>query len=149
MIWTTNILQFCWRMDRRFLKQNYNESLAMSLLEILCSSRSLYGIRVLCLFSIFESLWWKLFGALETWIYRVSLICGFLKFLETFELDSNELWDLERWFGWFSLWMFFAFEGLWRSFSGLWRLESVELHQFVVSWSFWRLLNLILVTFEI
>ena len=34
----SSILQFGWRMDRRPLKRNYNESLAMSLLEILCSS---------------------------------------------------------------------------------------------------------------
>ena len=34
----SSILQFGWGMDRRPLKQNYNESLAMSLLEILCSS---------------------------------------------------------------------------------------------------------------
>ena len=40
LIQTPNILQFGWRMDRRSLEQNYNESLAMSLLEILCSSRS-------------------------------------------------------------------------------------------------------------
>ena len=32
--------------------------------------------------------------------------------------------------------------------SGLWRFESVKFHQFVVCWSFWRLLNLILVNFE-
>ena len=40
LTWTPNILQFGWRMDQRPLKQNYNESLATSLLEILCSSRS-------------------------------------------------------------------------------------------------------------
>ena len=31
------------------------------------------------------------------------------------------------------------------NFLGLWRLESIKLHQFVVSWSFWRLLSLNLV----
>ena len=34
-------------MDRRHLKQNYNKSLAMSLLEILCSSHSLCSSCVL------------------------------------------------------------------------------------------------------
>ena len=38
--WTQNILQFGWSTDRRLQKWNYNEFLAMSLLEILCSSRS-------------------------------------------------------------------------------------------------------------
>ena len=95
---TPNILQFGWRMDRRPLKQNYNESLAMSLLEILCSSR--YSC-VLHAFFVFEVLWWKFFGTLEVWIYKTSPIYSFLKFLEAFELDSNDLWDLGRWFGWF------------------------------------------------
>jgi len=44
------------------LKQNYNESLAMSLLEILFSSCS---SRVLRAFFVFEGLWWKFFGALK------------------------------------------------------------------------------------
>ena len=48
-----------------------------------------------------KTLWWKLFRALEAWIHRASPICGFLKFLEAFELDSNKLCDLGRWFGWF------------------------------------------------
>ena len=91
---TPNILQSGWRMDQKPLKQNYNESLAMSLLEILCSS-------VLGAFFVFEGLWWKFFGALEAWIRKVSLICSFLKFLEVFELDSSELRDLGRWFEWF------------------------------------------------
>ena len=98
LIWTPNILQFGWRIDRRSLKQNYNESLAMSLLEILCSSR--YS-RVLHAFFVFEVLWWKFFGTLEVWIYKTSPIYSFLKFLEAFKLDSNDLWDLGRWFGWF------------------------------------------------
>ena len=38
---------------------------------------------------------------MEAWIRRVSPICGLLRFLEAFELDSNNLWDLGRWFGWF------------------------------------------------
>ena len=33
-------------MDRRLLKRNYNEALAMSLLEILCSSRSSCVLRL-------------------------------------------------------------------------------------------------------
>ena len=48
---TPNILQFGWRMDWRPLKQNYNESLVVSLLEILCFS---YVLRVLRVFFIFE-----------------------------------------------------------------------------------------------
>ena len=40
LFWTQDILQFGWGMDRRSLKQNYNEFLAMNLLEIHCSSRS-------------------------------------------------------------------------------------------------------------
>ena len=96
-----NIVQFGWRMDQRPLKRNYNESLAMSLLEILCSSCSLCVLCVLHVFFVFKGLWWKFFGVLEAWICRVSLICGFLKFLEAFELDSSELWDLGRWFEWF------------------------------------------------
>ena len=91
-------------MDRRSLKRNYNESLATSLLEILCSSHSSYSscvLRVLSAFFLFEGLWWKFFSALEAWIHRALLICGLLRFLEAFELDSTDLWDLGRWFGWF------------------------------------------------
>ena len=91
---TPNILQFGWRMDQRPLKHNYNESLAISLLD-------LHVLCVLRAFSIFKGLWWKFFGALEAWIRRASLIYGLLRFLEAFELDSSELWDLGRWFGWF------------------------------------------------
>ena len=101
LIRTQNILQFGWGMDRRSLKRNYNESLAMSLLEILCSSRSSCVLRVLGVFFVFEGLWWKFFGALEAWIRRASLICDLLRFLEAFEFDSSELWDLGIWFGWF------------------------------------------------
>ena len=46
LIRTPNVLQFGWRMDRRSLEQNYNESLAMSLLEIPCSSRSSCVLRL-------------------------------------------------------------------------------------------------------
>ena len=45
--------------------------------------------------------------------------------------------------------MFFVFKDLGGNSSGIWRLKFVELHQFVVSWSFQRLLSLILVNFEI
>ena len=48
LIQTQDILQFGWEMDRRSLKQNYNESLAISLLEILFSSCSLCVLHVLC-----------------------------------------------------------------------------------------------------
>ena len=56
---------------------------------------------LLRMFFVFEGLWRKFFGALKAWIRRVSPICGLLRFLEAFELDSNDLWDLGRWFGWF------------------------------------------------
>ena len=84
-------------MDQRSLEQNYNESLAMSLLEILCSSRSSCSSRVLCL----RRLWWKFFGALKACFRRALLICDLLMFLKAFELDSRKLLDLGRWFGWF------------------------------------------------
>ena len=60
-----------------------------------------FVLHVLRVFFVFEGLWWKFFGALEAWIRWASLICDFLRFLEVFELDSSELWDLRRWFGWF------------------------------------------------
>ena len=56
---------------------------------------------LLRMFFVFEGLWWKFFGALEDWIRRASPIYGLLRFLEAFELDSSDLWDLGRWFGWF------------------------------------------------
>ena len=77
LTWTLNILQFVWGMDWKSLKQNYNKSLAMSLLEILYSSCSLCSscvLRVLSTFFVFEDLWWKFFGVLEAWIRRTSLI---------------------------------------------------------------------------
>ena len=83
--------QFDWRMDRRPLKQNYNESLATSLLEILCSSCSWCVLRVLGAFFVFKGLRWKVFGALEACICRASLIYDLLRFLEAFELDSSKL----------------------------------------------------------
>ena len=73
----------------------------MSLLEILCSLCSSCVLLLLHVFFVFKGLWWKFFGALEASICRTSLICGFLKFLEAFELDSSEFWDLGRWFEWF------------------------------------------------
>jgi len=101
LIWTQDILQFGWGRDRRPLKQNYNEFLAMSLLEILYSLCSSRVLRVLGAFFVFEGLWWKFFEALEAWILRASLICGLLRFLEAFKLGSSELWDLGIWFGLF------------------------------------------------
>ena len=64
-------------------------------------SRQVVWMILLRMFFVFEGLWWKFFGALEAWIYRASPICGLLSFLEAFELDSSDLWDLGRWFGWF------------------------------------------------
>jgi len=55
-------------MDRRSFKQNYNKSLIMSLLEILCSlhySCSLCALCVLHVPFVFEGLWWKFFKDLE------------------------------------------------------------------------------------
>ena len=37
----------------------------------------------------------KFLWVLEAWIHRASLICTLLVFMEAFELDSNELGDLE------------------------------------------------------
>ena len=148
LILTPNILQFGWRMDWKSLEQNFNESLAMSLLEIICSlrsscslcvlhfwrfvvevlrgfgglnpwgfvdlrfvevsggfwawfqwtlrSRNMIWMITLRMFFVFEGLWWKFFEALEAWICRASLICDLLRFLEAFELDSSDLWDLGR-----------------------------------------------------
>ena len=56
---------------------------------------------LLRMFFVFEGLWRKFFEALEAWIRKTSPICGLLRFLEAFELDSSDLWDLGRWFGWF------------------------------------------------
>ena len=53
------------------------------------------------MFFVFKGLWWNFFKALEVWIRRALPIWGLLRFLEAFELDSNDLWDLGRWFGWF------------------------------------------------
>ena len=66
----------------------------MSLLEILCSLRyscSLCALCVLRMLFVFKGLWWKFFKDLEAWIYRASPINDFLKLLEAFEFDSNEL----------------------------------------------------------
>ena len=142
LIRTPNILQFGWRMDQRPLKHNYNESLAISLLD-------LHVLCVLRAFSIFKGLWWKFFGALEAWIRRASLICCFLNFLEAFELDFSELWDLRRWFGWFLFECSSYSKVYGRSSSEFLGLEFVEFHWFVVSWSFWRLLGLISSNFKI
>ena len=56
---------------------------------------------LLRIFFVFEGLWRKFFEALEAWIRKTSPICGLLRFLKAFELDSSDLWDLGRWFGWF------------------------------------------------
>ncbi|KAL0009304.1 hypothetical protein SO802_010806 [Lithocarpus litseifolius] len=75
-------------MDRRSLKLNYKESLAMSLLEILCSSCSSCSSCSWCVL--------RVLGAFLR-LQRALLICGLLRFLEAFELDSSELEDLGRW----------------------------------------------------
>ena len=64
-------------------------------------SRQVVWMILLRMFFEFEGLWWKFFGALKAWICRALPICGLLRFLKAFELDSNGLWDLGRWFGWF------------------------------------------------
>ena len=104
-------------------------------LEILCSSHSTC---VLCLRRFVAEVL-RGFGG---WIRRVSPICGLLRFLEAFELDSSNLWDLGRWFGWFLFECSSYLKVRGGSSSGLWRLESIELHQFMVCWGFWRLFEL-------
>ena len=64
-------------------------------------SRQVVWMILLWMFFVFEGLWRKFFGAFEAWIHGASLICGCLRFLKAFELDSSELWDLGIWFGWF------------------------------------------------
>ena len=59
-------------MGRRSLERNYNESLAMSLLEIPYSSRSLCSSRVLGAFFVFEGLWLKFLEASKLGSNRVS-----------------------------------------------------------------------------
>ena len=114
LTWTQNILQFGWGMDRRLLKRNYNESLAMSLLEILCSSCSSCSSCVLHLRR-----------------FVVEVLRGFRGLNP---LSFTDLWFLEvsrgfwAWFQWtlkskkmiwmIPLWMFFVFKGLWRKFFG-------------------------------
>ena len=100
-------------------------------------------------FFVFKGLWWKFFGAFGAWICRDSLICDFLKFLEAFELNSSELRDLGRWFGWFLFKCSLYSRVYGESSSQLLGLESVEFCWSVVSWSFWRLLGLIPTNFEI
>ena len=109
LIWTQDIFQFSWRMDQRSLKLNYNESLAISLLEILCSSRSSCSSCVLRL-----------------WRFVVEVLQSFRGLNP---LNFTDLWFVEvsggfwAWFQWtlrsrqvvwmILLWMFFVFEGLW------------------------------------
>ena len=54
-------------------------------------SRQVVWMILLRMFFVFEGLWWKFFGALEAWIRRASPICGLLRVLEAFELDSSDL----------------------------------------------------------
>ena len=108
LIRTPNIVQFGWRMDQRSLEKNYNESLAISLLGILCSSRSSCSSCVFCL-----------------WRFVVEVLRGFrgLNLLSFIDLQfvevSGSFW---AWFQWplrsrnmiwmIPLRMFFVFEGL-------------------------------------
>ena len=108
LIWTQDIFQFSWRMDQRSLKLNYNEYLAISLLEILCSSRSSCSSCVLRL-----------------WRFVVEVLQSFRGLNP---LNFTDLWFVEvsggfwAWFQWtlrsrqvvwmILLWMFFVFEGL-------------------------------------
>ena len=89
-------------------------------------------LRVLCVFFIFEGLWWKFFGTLEAWIHRAALFCGLLRFLEAFELDSSKLWDQGLWFGWFLFEYSLYLKVCDGSSSGHWKLESIEFRWFVV-----------------
>ena len=133
LIWTQNILQFGWGIDRRLLKQNYNESLAMSLLEITCSSRSSCVLRVLDVFFVFEGLWWKFFGALEAWIRRASLICDlwcFWRLLSLILVNFEMIWIIP-------LRMFFVFEGLWWKFFGALEAWILRASLIEVSGGFW------------
>ena len=57
-------------------------------------------MNILRIFFVFEDLYWKFFETLEAWIHRASLICSPLVFIGAFELNSNELWDLEGWLEW-------------------------------------------------
>ena len=101
-------------MDRRSLEQNYNESLAMSLLEIICSSRSLCSSCVLHLRRFVVEVLWG-FKGLNSWSFTD---------LWLFEV-SGGFWT---WFQWplrsrLVVWMillrmFFVFEGLWWKFFG-------------------------------
>ena len=54
------------------------------------TSRNMIWMIHLRMFFVFEGLWWKFFGALEAWIRRASPICGLLRFLKAFKLDSND-----------------------------------------------------------
>ena len=98
LTWTQNILQFGWGMDWRSLKQNYNESLAMSLLEILFSSHPFF-------FTFF-----------------VFLVCS--SFLKVCGGSSSVLWRLKfvelRWF--MACW---GSRGFWAWFQ--WTLRSGQI----------------------
>ena len=114
MIRTPNVLQFGWRMDQRSLEQNYNEFLAMSLLEILCSSRSSCSSCVLCLqrFVVevlrgFRGL--NSWSFTDLWLFEVSR--GFWAWFQWPLRSRQVVWMI-------LLRMFFVFEGLWYKFFG-------------------------------
>ena len=75
------------------------------------------------------------------------MVCwGFWRLLK---LNSSELWDLGRWFGWFLFECSLYSKVCDRSSSEFWRLEFIKLHQCVILEVFWRLLGLISVNFKI
>ena len=87
LTWTQNILQFGWGMDQKLLKRNCNESLAMSLLEILCSSCSSRSSCVLRLRRFMVEVL-RCFKGLNLWSFTDL---WFVNVFWTFELDSRKL----------------------------------------------------------
>ena len=115
-------------MDRRSLKQNYNEFLAMNLLEIHCSSRSSCFSCVLRLrrfvVEVLRGFWglnpWNF---IDFWLFEVS--GGFWAWFQWTLRSGNMIWMIP-------LWMFFDF--------GVEVLEGFEawfLQSFCTSECFW------------
>ena len=122
---TPNILQFGWRIDRRPMKQNYNESLAISLLEILCSSDVLHLRRYMV--EVLQSFWGlNLYSFSDLWFVEVS--GGFWDWFQQTLRSRQVVWMA-------LLWMFFNFE--------VEVLEGLEAWFPVKLQYFWVLLNLL------